>query len=173
MSIPYADKASDRKVTAERQIPQPKRAAPAPKPVRGNRILLVEDETLIAMMMRDSLLDLGFSVVGPFDRAAEALASAADDALDATILDINLGGDLIYPVAERLARRDVPFVFVTGYDTENIDPRFASVPVLQKPIEREVLQGLFVSADEETGKPAWHVSVAGRSARAVARPSTN
>jgi len=96
------------------------------------------------MMMRDSLVELGFCVVGPFDRAADALACAADDALDAAILDVNLGGDLVYPVAERLAGRGVPFVFVTGYDAEGIDPRFAHVPVLQKPIKREVLQGLFV-----------------------------
>lgn len=54
---------------------------------------------------------------------------------------------------------DVPFVFVTGYDAENIDTRYAHVPVLQKPIEREVLQGLFVSSVNDAGKPAWHVSL--------------
>jgi PAS domain S-box-containing protein len=171
MSIPRSDKVEEVKFVG-RPPGDKEHAAPAPKSVNGNRILLVEDEALVAMMMRESLVELGFCVVGPFDRAADALACASDEALDAAILDVNLGGDLVYPVAERLARRDVPFVFVTGYDAENIDPRFADVPVLQKPIEREVLQGLFVSAVNSAGKPAWHVSVGGRApqAMAVAQP---
>jgi PAS domain S-box-containing protein len=171
MTIPRSDRVEERKFAGPAQ-PGKEHAAAIPKPVSGNRILLVEDEALVAMMMRDSLVELGFSVVGPFDRAADALACAADEPLDAAILDVNLGGDLVYPVAERLARRDVPFVFVTGYDAENIDPRFADVPVLQKPIEREVLQGLFVSAANGAGKPAWHVSVGGPAPRAsaVAQP---
>jgi PAS domain S-box-containing protein len=160
MSIPRSDKVEEAKFAA--QLPREKEhAVPAPKLVNGNRILLVEDEALVAMMMRDSLVELGFSVVGPFDRADEALACASDQPLDAAILDVNLGGDLVYPVAERLTRRDVPFVFVTGYDAENIDTRYAHVPVLQKPIEREVLQGLFVSSVNDAGKPVWHVSIGG------------
>jgi PAS domain S-box-containing protein len=160
MSIPRSDKVEEAKVADQVQR-EKEPTVLAPKLVNGNRILLVEDEALVAMMMRDSLVELGFCVVGPFDRAAEALACAADEPLDAAILDVNLGGDLVYPVAERLVRRDVPFVFVTGYDAENIDPRFAHVPVLQKPIEREVLQGLFVSGVNDAGKPAWHVSAGG------------
>jgi len=160
MSIPRSDKVEEAKFAA--QTPREKEpTAPTAKLVNGNRILLVEDEALVAMMMRESLVELGFNVIGPFDRADEALACASDEPLDAAILDVNLGGDLVYPVAERLARRDVPFVFVTGYDAETIDPRYAHVPVLQKPIEREVLQGLFVSSVNEAGKPAWHVSGGG------------
>jgi PAS domain S-box-containing protein len=145
MSIPRSDKVKEAEFVGKGQWAGNKaHAVPTPMIVSGNRILLVEDEALVAMMMRDSLVELGFCVVGPFDRAAEALACATDDALDAAILDVNLTGDLVYPVAERLAGRGVPFVFVTGYDAEGIDPRFAHVPVLQKPIKREVLQGLFV-----------------------------
>jgi len=167
MSIPRSDKVEEAKFAA--QLPREKEhAVPAPKLVNGNRILLVEDEALVAMMMRDSLVELGFCVVGPFDRADAALACASDEPLDAAILDVNLGGDLVYPVAERLARRDVPFVFVTGYDAENIDTRYAHVPVLQKPIEREVLQGLFVSSVNDAGKPVWHVSVGPSQSLAVA-----
>jgi two-component SAPR family response regulator len=59
--------------------------------------------------------------------------------VDAAVLDVNLGGELVYPVAETLARRGVPFIFVTGYGAESIDARFARVPVLQKPIERDML----------------------------------
>ena len=115
-------------------------------------VLLVEDEALVAMMMKDTLAELGFSVVGPVSRAADALVTARLDQLDAAILDVNLGGDLIYPVAEMLAARSVPFVFVTGYDAESIDSRFAHVPVLQKPIERDVLQRLFVPGSEQAGR---------------------
>jgi PAS domain S-box-containing protein len=112
--------------------------------VVAGRVLLVEDEALVAMMMRDILLELGLSVAGPFCTPAEAVAAARDDGVDAAILDVNLGGELIYPVADALAARGVPFVFVTGYGAESIDGRFAHVPILQKPIERQVLQHLFV-----------------------------
>jgi len=122
-------------------------SVPAAKVVAG-RVLLVEDEALVAMMMRDILLELGLSVAGPFCTPAEAVAAARDDGVDAAILDVNLGGELIYPVADTLAARGVPFVFVTGYGAESIDGRFAHVPILQKPIERQVLQELFLPAEE-------------------------
>jgi PAS domain S-box-containing protein len=117
----------------------------APARVVAGRVLLVEDEALVAMMMRDVLLELGLSVAGPFCTPGEAVAAAHDDGVDAAILDVNLGGELIYPVADTLAARGVPFVFVTGYGAESIDGRFAHVPILQKPIERTVLQHLFVA----------------------------
>jgi PAS domain S-box-containing protein len=121
------------------------RDAAVPARVVAGRVLLVEDEALVAMMMRDVLLELGLSVAGPFCTPGEAVAAAHDDGVDAAILDVNLGGELIYPVADTLAARGVPFVFVTGYGAESIDGRFAHVPILQKPIEREVLQHLFVA----------------------------
>src|SRR5262249_54290907 len=122
---------------------EPDASAP-PATVVAGRVLLVEDEALVAMMMRDILLELGLSVAGPFCTPAEAVAAAPDDGVDAAILGVNLGGELIYPVADALAARGVPFVFVTGYGAESIDGRFAHVPILQKPIERQVLQHLFV-----------------------------
>ena len=63
---------------------------------------------------------------------------------DAAVLDINLGDGLVYTVAEILSERGVPFVFVTGYDADSVDPRFAGVPILQKPIERDMLQKIFI-----------------------------
>jgi len=96
------------------------------------------------MVMRDMLVELGFLVIGPFSRAADAAAAAASEPIDAAVLDINLDGELVYPVAEELARRDVPFIFVTGYGAESIERRFAHVPVLQKPIERPMLEGVFL-----------------------------
>jgi len=65
------------------------------------------------------------------------------EGFDAAILDINLGDGMVYQVAEILARRHVPFVFVTGYDADSVDSRFRGIPVLQKPVEREMLQRLF------------------------------
>ena len=121
-----------------------KDSVPPAKVVAG-RVLLVEDEALVAMMMRDILLELGLSVAGPFCTPAEAVAAARDDGVDAAILDVNLGGELIYPVADTLVARGVPFVFITGYGAESIDGRFSHIPILQKPIERQVLQHLFVA----------------------------
>jgi DNA-binding response OmpR family regulator len=107
---------------------------------------LVEDEALVAMMIQEGLVECGFQVVGPIGTAAEALAKATDDHFDAAVLDINLGDEMVYPVADILATRDVPFVFVTGYDLENVDDRFSEIPILQKPIDREVLKRVFFPA---------------------------
>jgi two-component sensor histidine kinase/CheY-like chemotaxis protein len=115
------------------------------KKPEGKRILLAEDEVLVGMMVHDMLVDFGFSVVGPIADLNGALAAAKTAALDAAVLDVNLGGELIYPVAAELARRGVPFVFVTGYDGDSIDERFAHVPLLRKPIEPQLLHGLLTA----------------------------
>jgi CheY-like chemotaxis protein len=103
------------------------------------RVLLAEDEAIIGMMMREFLLEYGLFVVGPCCTAGEALAAAGSD-FDCAILDLNLGGESVYPVATALAERKVPFAFVTGYGRESLDGRFADVPILQKPITRENLE---------------------------------
>ena len=86
------------------------------------------------------LPEFGYQVVGPICTAAEAAARAKDGPLEAAVLDINLGDGAVYPIADILAARGVPFVFVTGYDADSIDARFRKIPVLQKPIEREMLK---------------------------------
>jgi len=103
------------------------------------RILLVEDEAMIGMMMRELLSDYGMFVVGPCCTLNEALAEAAGD-FEGAFLDLNLSGEFVYPVAERLRERNIPFAFVTGYDGATLDRRFEGVPILQKPITRESLQ---------------------------------
>ena len=110
----------------------------------GRRVLVVEDEALVAMMIQEFLTEYGHAVVGPIGRASEALVAAKETDYDAAILDINLGDGMAYPVAEILSARGVPFVFVTGYEADTVDHRFSHVPVLQKPIERQALQRLFV-----------------------------
>jgi two-component SAPR family response regulator len=87
-------------------------------------------------------------VLGPVSTASEALAAARERSIDAAVLDINLGDGLVYTVAEILAERGVPFVFVTGYDADSVDSRFSGIPILQKPIERESLQRIFAQVDD-------------------------
>jgi hypothetical protein len=84
---------------------------------------------------------------------------------DAGIIDVNLGGEFVYPVADVLVARDIPFVFVTGYGVESIENRFAHVPIIKKPVQRAVLQKIFVAAE---GEPAtFQKRRAGRVGRAA------
>jgi PAS domain S-box-containing protein len=110
------------------------------------RVLLVEDEALVAMMIQECLAEFGYQVIGPIFTASEAAAKAKDSPLEAAVLDINLGDGAVYPIAEMLTARGVPFVFVTGYGADSVDARFRKIPILQKPIEREMLKRAFVVA---------------------------
>jgi CheY-like chemotaxis protein len=121
----------------------------APLLLTGNNILVVEDEALVALAVNDALVDFGWSVIGPFSVVADARNVVLKTPISAAILDVNLNGDLVYPLAELLRERGVPFVFVTGYGVESIDPRFKDVQILQKPIERDVLKGLFVRSEPQ------------------------
>lgn len=113
--------------------------APARKHAfHGRRILVVEDEPLVAMMMAQIIHDLGADVFGPFGSLSDALAADVSG-LDAAVLDVNLAGDLIYPLAEKLADLGTPMLFLTGYDTKTIDPRFRNGGVLTKPIDESEL----------------------------------
>lgn len=106
--------------------------------VRGRNILVVEDEPLIAMMTGRIVSDLGGAVLGPFSAPREARAVLATP-IDAALLDVNVGGEFVYVLAEELTARGVPIVFVTGYDARAVDPRFAAAPVLTKPVDRDEL----------------------------------
>jgi PAS domain S-box-containing protein len=136
-----------------------------PSQTRGKRVLLVEDEALVAMMIQDFLTESGHSVIGPISRASDALAAAKEGQFDSAILDINLGDGMAYPVADILSERGVPFVFVTGYEADTVDDRFRGVPVLQKPIERQMLQRILLP----NVKPAAVRANAPRAAKASAR----
>ncbi len=94
---------------------------------------------------------MGCSVVGPFSRCSDAIAALEADEIDAAILDVNLDGEMVYPLADLLSKRGVPYIFVTGYGAESIDVRFTHIPVIQKPVERHVLQRIFVPSTD--GKP--------------------
>jgi two-component sensor histidine kinase/CheY-like chemotaxis protein len=120
------------------------------KKVDKPRVLVVEDEALVGIMIQECLTELGFQIVGPVCSASDALQAAKAGDFDAAILDINLGDGMVYQVAEVLARRHVPFVFVTGYDADSVDSRFREIAVLQKPIEREMLQKLFAQGADRS-----------------------
>jgi CheY-like chemotaxis protein len=109
------------------------------------RVLVVEDEGLVAMMLEDVLEDLGCPLAASLSSVGEALAwIEAGGEADAALLDVNLGGEQVFPVAEALAARGVPFAFTTGYG-ESHDPRFKGAVLLGKPIRLqrlvEALQG--------------------------------
>jgi PAS domain S-box-containing protein len=154
LTIPRSNFDATRRVHSGRPESVPIEAEHPRVPIQGRQILLVEDEALIGIMMRDVLTDIGFAVVGPITDVARALAAAKDDDISGAILDINLDGEPIYPVADALSRRGIPFVFLTGYGADGIDRRYAHVPALEKPIEPETLRRLFVKAPAERGMSA-------------------
>jgi two-component sensor histidine kinase/DNA-binding response OmpR family regulator len=106
------------------------------------RVLLVEDEPLVSMMLADMLSAFGHKVDGPYSRFSDAIMAAKSNNLQAGILDVNLGGEKTYAVADILTDRKIPFAFVTGYGPDSIVPAFAHAPVLQKPIEAAKLHAL-------------------------------
>jgi DNA-binding response OmpR family regulator len=107
----------------------------ADEPLTGAKVLVLEDETLVSMMVEDMLLDLGCEVVGPFAKLDQALAYVDGDGaeIDAALLDVNLGGVRSFPMAEALAGKGVPFVFTTGYDESGLPDIWRGRPTLRKP----------------------------------------
>ncbi len=114
----------------------------------GKRMLVVEDETMVAWLIETMLTDLGCVVVDVAGTLSRGLALAGDQklALDGAILDVNLGGDKVYPIAEALLARHVPFIFSTGYGMDGITPNFAHVPAIAKPYARRALEEVLVLA---------------------------
>lgn len=107
----------------------------------GKRILIVEDEAVIAFALEDILLDLRATVVGPAGRLDEACALAEREAIDAAILDVNLNYQASYPIAKILKARGIPFAFATGYDEDGVNwPE--PVPVIAKPYREEEIEAL-------------------------------
>ena len=103
----------------------------------GRRVLCVEDETLIAMLLEDILIELGCEVIGPFASVAPALHALESTHVDAAVLDVNLRGRRSYAVADALTRMGRPFVFITGYGEEGLDPAYRGAAVVQKPFSAE------------------------------------
>jgi PAS domain S-box-containing protein len=140
LSIPHDNKWEGKRQTAANS---PADGDGSPDTLR-KLVLLVEDEPTVSMMLTDLLSKFGHTVDGPYNRFNEAMIAARTNNVKAGVLDINVGGEKIYPLADVLTERNIPFVFVTGYSTDSIDSRFSHVPVLQKPIQPEALRALIL-----------------------------
>lgn len=105
------------------------------------RVLVVEDEALISLLIESMLNDMGHETVDCAHSVQHALAllEPMTKPIDAAMLDINLGGTLVFPVAEALAARDIPFAFLTGYGANGVPKRFADATVIQKPFTEKDL----------------------------------
>lgn len=100
---------------------------------RKPRVLLVEDEGMIAMLIEDMLVDLGFEVAETAARLDNALRAAETGSFDLALLDLNLDGTESYPVADILRARDIPIIFASGYGSTGLGAAYAGTPILQKP----------------------------------------
>jgi CheY-like chemotaxis protein len=102
------------------------------------RVLLVEDEVMLRMLLEDMVEDLGYALAGSAGSEHEAMQLiAAGTAIDAAIVDVNLGGVPSFPIADELRARQVPFLFSTGYGAEGLPERFRDIPLLGKPYRRD------------------------------------
>jgi len=105
----------------------------------GKRVLLVEDELMIRLLLQDMLADLGYTIAGEAGRIEDALRLAKQGEFDVAILDVNLNGQPIAPVVEVLIQRGVPFVFATGYGQRGVPEPYRERPTLQKPFQADAL----------------------------------
>lgn len=135
LTLPFAS--AEAQVTSDWGA-SPDTAKEADQPII--RVMLVEDEAMIALMMSEELTALGYQVVGPFSTLRSGLTAARAERIDCAILDLNIGEKSTYPIADALHERSVPFAFMTGYSRSNIEPRFALVPVLEKPIDNRTIR---------------------------------
>ena len=104
------------------------------------RVLVIEDEALVAMLIEDMIHDSGDEMVGSACRLSDALVLAQETQADVALLDINLGGALAYPVADVLRERGVPIVFTSGYGSAGLIERFQDCPILDKPFDQHSLE---------------------------------
>ncbi|HEY1707517.1 MAG TPA: response regulator [Rhizomicrobium sp.] len=114
----------------------------AAHPTEGKQvhILVVEDEALVGMLTSEIVNQMGYAVVGPCVGLKEAMKAASENSIDGAILDVNLGGEMVFPLARALKARAIPFIFLTGYERAIVDGDFAGIPVLQKPTPADDLK---------------------------------
>lgn len=106
----------------------------------GRRILVVEDESLVAMLLETILEDMGCSTIGPVSNIEDGLSAVRDEiVMDAALLDVNVAGQQVFPVARALADRGVPFVFSTGYGAGGLPDEWRERPTIQKPFTESMV----------------------------------
>lgn len=125
----------------------------------GYRVLVVEDEYFIAAEIEDALIRAGAEVIGPISDIKEALRQVRGDGFDLAVLDINLGGDLAYPIADALVAQRVPFLFATAYQASEIPPGYRRHRLVSKPYDsRALIDGLI---EATRGMPPGETGEAG------------
>ena len=123
--------------------------------LKGLPVIVVEDETLVAMLLEDMLADLGCEVLWTAHRVPKALEQLAHTTPQAAVLDVNIAGDEVYPVATALAGRNIPFLFATGYGQRGLHEPWSGRPIVQKPFQLEQLaHGLVTALEARAGSPA-------------------
>ncbi|MGV8930214.1 MAG: response regulator [Brevundimonas sp.] len=116
-------------------------------PLAGRRVLVVEDESLVAMLLETILEDMGCAPVGPASSVEDGLAIVADpEPLDAALLDVNVAGRQVFPVAEALKARGVPFIFSTGYGEGGLPDEWRGHPTVQKPFTEAAIRDALMQA---------------------------
>ena len=103
------------------------------------RVLVAEDEILVAMLLEEDLRAAGCTITGPHATLAAASAAACEETIDLAILDVNLNGEMVYPLAEQLVHRRIPLLFLSGYDVGHFPERFRTTPRVGKPHDTSVL----------------------------------
>ncbi|HEX6143671.1 MAG TPA: hypothetical protein VFZ01_13200 [Geminicoccaceae bacterium] len=109
------------------------------------RILIAEDMIIEALAVEEAVREIGAAPVGPVARADEVVEVTRRERVDAAVLDVNLGGDLVFGAADELVRRGVPVLFVTGYDRSRFPDRFRQAPWLSKPYVPEKLEAMLLA----------------------------
>ena len=113
----------------------------------GRRVLIVEDESLVAMLLETILEDMGCTPVGPAATVDEGLRMVSEGAaVDAALLDVNVAGKQVFPIAEALRERGVPFVFSTGYGEGGLPDEWRGQPTLQKPFTEAAVRDALMKA---------------------------
>lgn len=127
-------------------------AADRDQPLAGLRVLIVEDIGMVVIALREMLEELGCIVVGSAARVPEAEKLAREEQVDGVLLDLNLGGDYSFAVADILHEREIPFIIMSGYDVEQLCPKLADEPQMPKPFDRDPLEAMMLKVFRGQGQ---------------------
>ena len=106
----------------------------------ARRVLIVEDEGMVAMLLEDMLAELGHHVVATTGKIERAIQLVSENAIDFAVLDVNVNGEPSYSLASVLEKRGIPFAFATGYGSSGLEPQWRTTPALQKPFQMRDLE---------------------------------
>jgi len=120
-------------------IPEPAMSKERSTEAALPRAFIAEDEFLLACMLEDDLRDNGFAIVGPYTRLRDALEAASTQDFDIAVLDINMNGEMAYPIADALLARGIPFIFLSGYGNTTLPERLKGATCVPKPCEPSAL----------------------------------